>query len=417
VREAIHIDDLGRPRLPWPIRAFNAVGRPLSARLWSIDEEDLLAAARKREGLSDFGSASFRGPLRVLLGALRNEARLSALGCFLTRQLLVQLLATRLRVEELIRRHPEILAEEIRAPIFIVGLPRTGTTHLHNLLSQHPALRSLPYWESLEPVPRALDRVAAGEPDSRRQSCEQALRFQHWVMPLFPLMHEMTVEARHEEIQLLALELSTMLFESMYVVPSYRDWYRRSDQTPAYGYLKRMLQVLQWLRGPKRWVLKSPQHLEQIGPILSVFPDAFVVFTHRDPVRVTASFCTMGAYGLRMQNEGIDVRAVGSYWSARIEDLLRAAVAGRDSIPPGQGMDVRFHEFMHDDLAMAERVLDFAGEPLSEDARRKIECYLAEHRRGRHGTIDYRLEDFGLDAAERRAALGFYQERFGIPDE
>jgi hypothetical protein len=230
-------------------------------------------------------------------------------------------------------------------------------------------------------------------------------------------MHEMTVEARHEEIQLLALEFSTMLFESMYVVPSYRDWYRRSDQTAAYRYLKRMLQVLQWLRGPRRWVLKSPQHLEQIGPLLAVFPDAFVVFTHRDPVRVTASFCTMGAYGLRMQNEGIDVHAAGRYWAARIEDLLRAAVESRDRIPPGQGMDVRFHEFMADDLAMAERVLDFAGEPRTAEARREIDRYLAGHRRGRLGTIDYRLEDFGLDPAERRAALRFYQERFGVPDE
>jgi hypothetical protein len=126
-------------------------------------------------------------------------------------------------------------------------------------------------------------------------------------------MHEMTAEARHEEIQLLAVEFSTMLFEASYLIPSYRDWYKASDQRPAYQTLKRLLQILQWQRGGGgRWVLKSPQHLEQIDPLLATFPDAKVVQTHRDPVRVTASYCTMGAYGLRMNAGAIDPVAVGA---------------------------------------------------------------------------------------------------------
>ena len=412
----MRIDDLARPRLPLPLRALNLAGRPF-ARGVRLSEAGLLAAACRRSGLSDFGDPAFREPLRVLLAALEREAGLSPLGRFVARNLLVQLLVTRLRAESLLREHPEILEQEVRAPIVILGLPRTGTTHLHNLMSQDPALRSLPYWESLEPIPDVLDPRRPPQPDPRVRRCAQGLSLVHWAMPLFPLMHEMEPEARHEEIQLLAVAFSTMLFEASYFVPSYRDWYRATDQTVAYRYLRRLLQALQWLRGPRRWLLKSPQHLEQLGPLLRVFPDARIVQTHRDPVRVTASMCTMAAYGLRMSRARIDLRRVGRYWADRIEQMLRASVEGRPLVPAGQVRDVRFHEFMADDLATVERLYSVFGEPLAEPALAAMRAYLAGHARGRLGAIEYRLEDFGLDAAERRRALRFYQERFGVPDE
>jgi hypothetical protein len=412
----VRIDDLARPRLPLVLRALNAAGRPF-ARGVSLDEEGLLAAARRRSGLGDFGDPAFREPLRVLIAALEREAGLSPLGRFVARNLLVQLLVTRLRAEALLRAHPEILEEEVRAPIVILGLPRTGTTHLHNLMSQDPALRSLPYWESLEPIPDAPDPRHLPQPDPRLRRCERGLSLIHWAMPLFPLMHEMEPEARHEEIQLLAVAFSTMLFEASYFVPSYRDWYRATDQTAAYGYLRRLLQALQWLRGPRRWLLKSPQHLEQLGPLLRVFPDARIVQTHRDPVRVTASMCTMAAYGLRMSCARIDLPRVGRYWADRIEQMLRASIESRPLVPAGQVCDVRFHEFMADDLATVERVYASFGEPLAEPARAAMRGYLAGHARGRLGAIEYRLEEFGLDAAERRRVLRFYQQRFGVPDE
>ncbi|HEY8156617.1 MAG TPA: sulfotransferase [Myxococcota bacterium] len=412
----MHIDDLERPRLPFALRALNFAGRPF-ARGLRLDEDALLASARRRARLSDFGDPAFREPLRVLLSALEREAALSPVGRFVARSLVLQLLVTRLRAEALLRAHPEILEEEVRAPIVILGLPRTGTTHLHNLMSQDPGLRSLPYWESLEPIPDAPDPRRPPQPDPRVRRCAQGLSLLHWAMPLFPLMHEMEPEARHEEIQLLAVAFSTMLFEASYFVPSYRDWYRATDQTPAYRYLRRLLQTLQWLRGPRRWLLKSPQHLEQLGPLLRVFPDARIVQTHRDPVRVTASMCTMAAYGLRMSRARIDVERTGRYWADRIEQMLRASVEGRPLVPAGQVTDVRFHDFMKDDLATVERVYAFFGEPLSQPARAAMRAYLEGHARGRLGAIDYRLEDFGLDAGERRRALRFYHERFGVLDE
>ncbi len=421
--EAIHIDDLASPQVPWLLRAGNALATPLAGSLLRLDEAALLASARRHTGLDDFGDETFREPLSVLLRALEAEARLTPFGRFGARQLLHGLLVTRLRLLALLRRHPEIEEEPVVSPIIVMGLPRTGTTHLHNLLSSDPSLRSLPYWESLEPIPDPLpERGSAAarraEDDPRFARCARGLDFLHRVMPLFPLMHEMTPTSRHEEIQLLAVEISTMLFESSYQVPSYRDWYKASDQTHAYRGLRRLLQVLQWQDGrPRRWVLKSPQHLEQIGPLLAVFPDAKIIQTHRDPVRVTASFCTLGTYGLRMGTRHIDPRAVGAYWAARIEDLLLASLRDRDRIPPEQAMDLRFHEFMADEVGSVARIYEFAGQPGGEAALARVRAYQDANPRGRHGTIDYRLEDFGLDAAERRRSLRAYQTRFGVPDE
>jgi hypothetical protein len=427
---AIHIDDLGKPRLPLALRALNAA-RPLVERVVSLDPDDLLASARSRTGLHDYGDPSFREPFAVLLEAFERDAELSALGRISTRGLVLQLLANRLRIEDLFRRHPEIEHERIERPIIIAGLPRTGTTHLHNLISQDPSLRSLPYWESLEPVPDPREAPAAasfaqraegerrpaGWRDPRVVRCEKALAMVHRVMPLFPLMHEMTDDARHEEIQLLAIAFSTMLFESSYFVPSYADWYKKSDQRPAYRYLRRCLQALQWLRGPRRWVLKSPQHLEQQAALIEIFPDATFVQTHRDPLRITASLCTMIAYGSRMNARRVDPVAIGRYWAARTEDLLRGSIAGRALLPPAQVIDVHFRQFMKDDVATAERVMEFAGHPVTDTARAAIRAFMDANPRGKHGTIDYRLEDVGLDAAERRSALRFYSDHFGVEDE
>lgn len=411
---AVHrIDDLAHPRLPWPVRALNALLRPIASRVARLDESGILTAAERATGLRDFGDDRFREPLRALLDALGTEARLTPLGRLMTRQVILQLLGTRLRLQDLLHRHPEVRRETIARPIVVSGLPRTGTTHLHNLISRDPDLRSLPYWEALEPFP-----PGGGRPDRRIERCAQALRFVAYVMPLFPLMHEMDAQLPHEEIQLLAVEFSTMLFEATYHVPGYRAWYAAHDQTPAYATMKLLLQALQWMHGGGgRWVLKSPQHLEQLGPLFATFPDACLVQTHRDPVAVTASLGTMTTYGLRMQSDGVDPVARGRYWATRVEELLRASVRDRPLVPAAQAFDVRFHEFMADDAAMVERVYAFAGQPMTDRARAAARAFMDANPRGKLGRVEYRLEDFGLEPAERRRALRFYQERFDVPDE
>lgn len=417
VRAAIRIDDLSRPRLPLGFRALNAIGGPLCERFVRLDEADLLESARRRAGLEDFGDPCFLEPFRVLLAALEREAGLSALGRIGTREHLTQLLVQRLRLEDLIRRHPEILGERIERPIIIAGLPRTGTTHLFNLLACDERLRWLPYWESLEPFPDPHEKRGRDGSDPRLLRCARSLRFLERLMPLFPAMHEFTLEGPHEEIQLLALQFSTQLFEASYRVPSYGEWYRTTDQTPAYAYLRRTLQALQWLRRGQRWLLKTPQHLENLGPLVATFPDARFVQTHRDPIRITASLATMIAYGSRMQQRRPDPVEIGRRWAALVESMLRASVRDRHLLPASQVMDVRFHEYMKDNFATVGRVFAFCEEPFDAAAQSRVRAFLDENPKGKHGTIDYRLEDLGLDARELRERLRFYCERFEVPLE
>ena len=330
-----HIDDYANPVFSPEVQAIHEAVAPMAAEL-RLEPEPLLEQARAETGLSDgLDDPGFRERLDVLLTGLRDEAGLSPFGVLSDHTVVLGLLRSRLLIRDLLDRHPEILEIPITAPIVIVGLPRTGTSHLHNLISSDPALRSLPYWEALEPVLPPSAQPAPGEPDPRFANTQVGLDMVHAAAPLFERMHEMTVDNVHEEIQLLAIDFSSMLFETMAVMPTWRDYYLDHDQTPHYEYLKQVLQVLTWLRGGERWVLKSPQHCEQIRPLLNVFPDATFVVTHRDPVSVTASVVTMLTYAARMSVEHPDPHVYGPYWSQRVEDLLRG-VRARPRSDPGR---------------------------------------------------------------------------------
>lgn len=420
MRTPIRILDLASPRLPWWFAGFNALAGPFARRFVQLDADALLDEARRKTGLDDFGPGSFEEPFRLLVRCANEEVALNAFGRITQRKLLLDLLVQRLRVQALIRARPGILDERIERPIVIAGLPRTGTTHLFNLVAQHPGLRSLPYWESLEPIPGPKDSPAPGRPDPRIARCARALDFMHRVMPLFPAMHEFEPEVPHEEVQLQMAEFATQLFEASLGAPeSYSRWYAATDQTPHYAYLRRMLQVCQHLRGGRRWILKSPQHLENLEVLFATFPDAYVVQTHRDPVRIVASLATMIAYGNRFQQrrDAIDPQRIGRHWAARIEAWLHHSIDARAALPPERVFDVRFHEFMKDDVGTATRLLAWAGEPVDAVARERIAGFAARNVRGKHGAIAYPLEDVGLDAADLRRRFRFYSERFGVPDD
>jgi hypothetical protein len=410
---SVRIEDLAAPRFAPEVEPVMKMMADFGATL-SLTPDALMAAAVEQTGLDDFGDPGFLPRLESLCVALHKESGYGPNGVAAAFAQLTGMLKNRLLIEDTVKRNPEILSVSIERPIVICGLPRTGTTHLHNLVSADAALRSLPYWESLEPVLAAAERPASGEPDPRLTRTAAGLDFMDAAMPLFKRMHEMTVEHVHEEIQLLAIDFSTMLFETMAPIPSWRDEYLATDQTPMYAYLKKILQVLQWQRGGTRWVLKSPQHLEQFGPLSKTFPDATFVVTHRDPVAVTASVCTMLTYSSRLTQASVDPVRIGGYWADRIERMLRACTRDRDLLPAAQTIDVRFDEFMRDDVAMVERIYELAGQPMTAVARAGLDRYMADHPRGRHGGVIYDLADFGLDREERRAALQFYIDRFGV---
>ncbi|HUE07947.1 MAG TPA: sulfotransferase [Acidimicrobiales bacterium] len=413
---AVSIDDLAEPRFSDEARAVLDFMRDAGSQL-TLDPAALMAAAKSETGLDDFGAADFEPRLDLLCRSMTDEGGFNSAGILQQHRLIVGLLKNRLLVEDLIARHPEILEEEITAPIIICGLPRTGTTHLHNLISADPALRSLPYWESLEPVLADRERPVGDEPDPRRERTAMALSFLDVAMPYFNRMHEMTVDHAHEEIQLLAIDFSTMLFETTAPMPTWRDAYRARDQRPSYGYLRRVLQVLQWLRGGTRWVLKSPQHLEQFPALCDTFPDATFAVTHRDPVSVTTSMATMLAYTARMSRDRVDVEGIGRYWADRLERMLRRCAEEREVLPAGQTIDVHFDTFMADDLAMVARVYELAGQPLDDASRAAMTRFMADHPRGKFGAVAYDLAPFGLDPRALREQMDFYTERFGVTRE
>jgi len=410
------LDDLAAPCFPPDVeQLLDAMAAMAPA--CRIEADAICAAAAEQTGLHDFGDPGYRPRLEILCTALRTEGGLSAAGVVSLYSQLVQLMKNRLLIEDQLRRHPEIHDIEIVRPIIIAGLPRTGTTHLHNLISSDPALRSLPYWESLEPVLADAERPAPGEPDPRLARTAAALEVMDRALPYFKRMHEMTVDHVHEEIALLAIDVSTMFFETLALVPSWRDAYRATDQTPSYEYLRTVLKVLQWQRGGTRWVLKSPQHLEQFGPLVATFPDATFVVTHRDPAAVTVSMATMIAYTARMHSARVDPPAIGRYWSARAEDLFRACARDRHLLPDGQTIDVRFDDFMADDLSMVERIYALADQPFGPASRHAMTDFMTAHQRGRHGTVVYQPDVLAIDSAERRRALAFYSDRFGLTAE
>ena len=378
-----------------------------------LDPDALVAAARKRTGLHDFDDPSLLIRLAAQVAAVEDDTGLSGLGRFIIRQRLVGLLAARLRLEDFVRRHPESLEVDLDPPAIVVGLPRSGTTHLVNLLATDRRFRSLPWWEAQQPLPVLGDGPGRDGVDPRFLRSAIEYEATKEVSPLTALMHDRPPWSIEEDCELMDLDLSTYVLEWHARVPGWRDHYSTLDQHAHYAFLRRELQVLSYLRGPNRWVLKCPQHLEQLGPLMATFPDATVAFTLRDPVAVLQSAITMLAYGDRNRRIEIDADVLASYWTDRIERLLRAAVRDAELIPSDQRVDVEFREFMSDDVAMAQRIIRAAGLDIDEDTRTGLADYVAQNPRGRDGRIVYDLRgDFGLDPAELYDRYAFYFDAF-----
>lgn len=411
----IRIEDLRAPILTDFQRAAIDYARSQEV---SFSEDALLAAASARTGLDDFGADDlqgddFRTRLRAMTAAVEADAGLNPLGRMIVRDRCVRLLAQRLLFTDFLRRHPEILAVELEPPIIVIGLPRSGTTHLVNLIAADSRLRSLPYWESLEPFPAPGDGAGRDGVDERYRRCVRAYDAQMAMAPLVRAMHHQHPQAIEEEIELEDLDFASYTLEWHARVPAWRDHYLALDQRPHYAYLRRVLQALTWRRGPRRWVLKSPQHLEQIPALVATFPDATFAVTHRDPVSVIQSACTMLAYGDRVRRDAIEAESLAQYWVARIEALLRACVRDREQLPEDRTVDVPFHELMADDVGTVATLYARAGLALTDRARADLQAFTEANPRGRHGQVAYDLRgDFGLDPAAVRDRFDFYCARF-----
>jgi len=403
------LDDLAEPRFSPEAEQIRDVMAVMAADC-PLDAAALHAKARADTGLDDFGAHDYRERLDVYLAALHDFTDMHGPGAVNFFSQLLQLLKNRLLLTDLLARHPEIHDIELVPPVVIAGLPRSGTTHLHNLLAAGPTFRTLPYWESVEPFP--VPAEVGVEPDPRQSRMDAAVGFIDVVMPHFRLMHEMTTEHVHEEIQLLANDFSTMFFETLAHVPRWRDYYSSHDQTPHYEYLATQLKALQFLRGGRRWLLKSPQHLEQLPVLNRVFPGVVVVVTHRDPLPIVLSMIAMITYSARMHRSPVPVGEIATYWVDRLELMLAALARDRDVIGPHRSIDVRFDDFMAGEAGVAEQVYALAGEPMTDETCSAISGYLAGHQRGRLGRVATSCEMFGLDQDALRDRFAPYVERF-----
>lgn len=405
----IDLTDLEQPRYSFAAQQVRGMIASMAGSC-ALTSEALHTAARDATGLDDFGSDDYRERLDVYLAALAGLDDLHDCGRVNFFSQLSQWLKNRLLLTDLLRRHPEIHDIELVPPVIIAGLPRTGTTHLHNMLAAGLTFRTMPYWESAEPFPLPAETGVA--PDPRVARMETAVSMLDLLLPHFRAMHEMTSEHVHEEIQLLANDFSTMLMETLAHVPAWRDYYLAHDQTPHYEYLRTQLKAMQFLRGGRRWLLKSPQHLEQLPVLQRVFPGAVVVCTHRDPVPVAISMIAMVVYTARMYSAAPPVRDIAAAWAARLELMLTALVRDRDVIGPDQSLDVHFDAFLADERDVAERIYALVDEPMTDEARGAIDGYLAGHQRNRFGRVSSTAAMFGLDEDALSARFRSYTVRF-----
>jgi hypothetical protein len=415
--QTIRIDDLKQPKLTPEQLAAVQYGETLAV---DFSEQGILDAARAKTGLDDFGADDFRVRLRLLCDEWGGDPDINGLHRSILYGYLFRYACNRLLIRDTWKKHPGILDQNIERPIIVLGLPRSGTTHLVNLLAADSRLHSLPLWESYEPVPQPGEALLEGGTDPRYQRCAQAWEGMQQTLPLLAAMHPMEPEHIHEELELMGPDFASYNFEWLSPSPRWRDHYFATDQTSHYSYMRDVLKLLQWRRGEpsKRWVLKCPQHLEQIPALRNVFPDATFVITHRDPLAVIQSSVTMLAYGERMRRAEVDTDALVEYWTSRIEHLLRACVHDRESLPASQSIDVLFHEFMADDLAMVEKIYAVAGMPMTDTVRARFAQFLADHPRGKEGRMVYDLPgDFGVDLAALRARFAFYFQRFPVRAE
>ena len=396
-------------RLPLPLRALNAAGRLARAAglpLLELDPEALLDAAAAQSGLSDFGDERFREPLRRLFESYERDAGLTAFGRLVVRRDTLRLLENRLHLQDAWTRHPEILAGEIRAPLFVLGLPRTGTSILHELLAQDPAE---PRADDLGgaahlAAARARDASRATRASPRPRSTSPASTS---VLPEFRKIHRMGARLPQECVALTCHDFATLVFHTSHRVTSYQRWLDGADLRFVYESHRRQLQYLQWRCPAERWVLKSPGHLWALDALLDVYPDARIVQTHRDPLRVLASLAHLVTVLRGLASDRIDPFEIGADWSAAARRRARRAPSrcgARGALPEGAGLRHpvrRVRRQRNRDDPAALRPLRLSSSPPRR--RMRMRRYLAANPKDGAGAHRYRLAEAGLDpAAERR---------------
>ena len=396
------------------VTALNTGGRALrklGAEPPSLELEDLLRAAERRAGASDLGVWPIEEPIERLLDSYRREAELTTLGRITVRELLVSLLENLLRLETERVANPDVERQAIADPVFIIGLPRTGTTHLHGLMSQDPANRAPFTWEVMYPAARGTTR---DEIDPVRARTQSRLDWANRLAPEFMRIHPIAPDLPQECIAIHAQAFMGIQFHTTHDVPSFQDWFERDSQDLAYDFHRRLLQHLQAHRPGSRWVLKAPGHLFSLGALLRRYPNARIVQTHRNPLRVMGSMASHATVLRRAFSDRADPVRIAADWADRWGRALDDFLAVRDRAKPEQFLDIGYESIERAPLETVERVYDFLGWPLTDSGRAAIAQFLAANPKDKHGVHRYTLEQYDLDRAELTRRFARYIDRFEL---
>jgi len=402
------------PRPEW-VREVNTIADPE----WiSLEDDEIEAEAQRKTGLSDFGPESWREGYRVFLQSAREEAQLSVLGRLILRNDILTWLVNRLEIEETYRRHPEIEAVPLREPLFITGLPRSGTSILHEVLGRDPGSRVPLAWEALHPCPPP--EAESYESDPRIQRAEQEERLWVEIVPEYDRMHEMGAQIPVECVRVMAHEFCCDELAGRHVVPGYAAWLAQADLTASYRYYRRILKLLSWKAPGERWVLKAPSHLAQLETLFRVFPDARVVQTHRDPLKVMASVASILYSTAYVRSDAVDPEQILAWFTGETcRALLDSAESLREAgiVPPKQIFDVRYADFVARPIETVADLYQHFGIEYSEPARENMRTYLDAKPKGRHGAHRYDFEHTGFDVAAERARFADYVAKYELPEE
>jgi hypothetical protein len=381
--------------------------------------EDLIARAQREAGQTDFGETEFIEPLRRFLAACSApEADLSLIGRLATKWDVVRFLTNLLRFRTEEARRPELAAQRIRRPVFITGLPRSGTTFLHRLMMTDPVNRAPLVWETIFPWPNA---GGPNYPDRRAAQVARQLKMFEWLAPEFRALHPLDATSPQECSEITAHMFRSLRFDTNYHVPSYRRWLDADVERhlPAYQFHRRFLSHLQYQdQASRRWVLKCPEHVFALRAIRTVYPDARLIFVHRDPVKVLLSVAHLTEVLRRPFTRSLDPKLIGRDESARwLEGANRMMETGDDAGLPEPVCHVHHMDLISDPVATVEGVYRHFGMRLPELAATSIENYVAERPNGGYGPRQYAFQDHGLDEAAERARFRPYMLRFGIAAE
>lgn len=374
--------------------------------------EDLIAAAQQQTGLNELGDEKIMEGLNHLVDALNSEAKLNARGVQSVQDNLIATLANRLRVEDFLAHHPELLERPVEKPLFVFGLPRTGTTLAINLLSVDPARRCFLRWEAFDsvPPPGPAELRAGPRYDKCQAQTEMALKY----APHIAAMHYEEADSPTECQFSMTPSFVAQYYDSMYDIPSYHQWFLyEADYLPAFRYHKRLLQLLQAETGG-HWTLKNPWHPLYLDALTTVYPDAQLVMTHRDPVEVVGSACSLVKAIRPMFSDEVDFEAIGQCLLETFDLMIERTLAykeknGRDSI-----YDLQYSDLMRDPIGEIRKLYRHFDEPLSAAAEAAMKAHLEENPKGKHGRHSYSLEDYGLTRQGIRARYQDYCERFGV---